>query len=69
MLDAHLAKHEWAALDRLTLADLSLASSFALAGPARLPIASYVNLRAWLERVQALPAWKATAPQLPPGRG
>jgi glutathione S-transferase len=62
VLDAHLAGKTWVAQDRLTLADFSIASSFALAGPARLPIASYANLGAWLGRVQELDAWKRTAP-------
>ena len=65
LLDAHLKDRTWVAQDRLTLADFSLASSFALAGPARLPIADYANLRAWLGRVQELDAWKRTAPSLP----
>lgn len=65
VLDAHLAGRTWIALDRLTLADYSLAAGFALAGPARLPIEPYAHLRAWLGRVQELPAWRATAPQLP----
>jgi glutathione S-transferase len=66
VLDAHLAGRTWVAQDRLTLADFSLASSFALAGPARLPIGSYANLQAWLGRVQELDAWKRTAPPAPP---
>jgi glutathione S-transferase len=66
VLDAHLAGKTWVAQDRLTLADFSLASSFALAGPARLPIADYANLRAWLGRMQELDAWKRTAPPAPP---
>ena len=66
VLDAHLAGKTWVAQDRLTLADFSLASSFALAGPARLPIADYTNLRAWLGRVQELDAWKRTAPPARP---
>jgi glutathione S-transferase len=56
------AGRTWVAQDRLTLADFSLAASFALAGPARLPIGDYANLRAWLGRVQELDAWKRTAP-------
>ncbi|RYZ36813.1 MAG: glutathione S-transferase family protein [Myxococcaceae bacterium] len=67
LLDAHLEGRTWVAQDRLTLADFSLASSFALAGPARLPIADFANLRAWLGRVQELEAWKRTAPSLPRG--
>jgi glutathione S-transferase len=66
VLDAHLAGKTWVAQDRLTLADFSLASSFALAGPARLPIGDYANLRVWLGRVQELDAWKRTAPPAPP---
>jgi glutathione S-transferase len=62
VLDAHLAGKTWVAQDRVTLADYSLAASFALAGPARLPIADYANLKAWLGRVQELDAWKRTAP-------
>ena len=65
ILDAHLAGKTWVSHDRVTLADLSLASSFALAGPARLPIAEYANLRAWLGRVQELDAWQRTAPPRP----
>jgi len=65
VLDAHLAGRTWVVQDRLTLADFSLAASFALAGPARLPIAGYANLRAWLGRVQELDAWQRTAPALP----
>ena len=67
LLDAHLKGRTWVAQERLTLADFSLAASFALAGPARLPIADYANLRAWLGRVQELEAWKRTAPTLPRG--
>ena len=33
------------------------ASTIALAGPARLPIAPYAHLRTWLERVQAQDAY------------
>jgi len=67
VLDAHLAGKTWVAQDRLTIADYSVAASFALAVPARLPIAGYANVRAWLARIQELDAWKATAPKLPPG--
>ncbi len=66
VLDAHLAGKTWVAHDRVTLADYSLAASFALAAPARLPIADYANLRAWLSRVQELDAWKRTTPPAPP---
>lgn len=60
VLDAHLATRTWVAQDRVTLADYSLAASFTAAVPARMPIQPYANLRAWLGRVQELPAWKQT---------
>lgn len=66
VLDAHLAGRAWVANGRLSLADFSLAAGFALAKPARLPLDPYPNIRAWLERVQALPAWKETTPAMPP---
>ena len=43
-----------------------LATGFALAGPARFPIAELAHLRAWLGRVAELPAWQRTQPTLPP---
>ncbi|NOK16151.1 glutathione S-transferase family protein [Corallococcus carmarthensis] len=66
VLDSHLAGRTWVTQERLTLADLSLAASFALAGPARLPLEGYANLWAWLGRVQELEAWQRTAPPMPP---
>ncbi|MGD0525377.1 MAG: glutathione S-transferase family protein [Polyangiaceae bacterium] len=66
ILDTHLAGKTWVAQDRLTLADFSLAAGFALAGPARMPMGDYANLRAWLGRVQELDAWQRTTPAPPP---
>lgn len=63
VLDSHLADHQWLAQNRLTLADFSVASSFAAAVPAKMPIQKYANIQAWLARVQELDAWKQTAPQ------
>ena len=61
ILDAHLANRTWVSPDRVTLADYSLAASFALAVPARLPIEPYVHLRSWLGRIAELDAWTQTA--------
>lgn len=68
ILDAQLAGKTWVTQDRLTLADLSLAAGFALAGPARFPLADAANVRAWLARVQDTAAWQRTAPPAPPPR-
>jgi glutathione S-transferase len=62
VLDTHLANKTWIAQDRLTLADFSVAAAFALAGPAKIPVASFANIRAWLARVKELDAWKRTDP-------
>lgn len=61
VLDAHLAGKDWVAQGRVTLADYSLAPSFAAAVPARMPIQGYPHLQAWLRRVQTLDAWRLTA--------
>jgi glutathione S-transferase len=66
VLDDALKGKTWLAQDRLTLADYSVAASFALAGPARFALEPYANLRAWLGRVQETDAWMKTAP--PPAR-
>lgn len=66
LLDAHLAGKTWLVGDRITLADFSIAASFALAGPARFPMADFNNVRAWMDRIRELDAWKRTDPQAPP---
>ena len=60
VLDAHLAGREWVAQDKLTLADIALATPLAAASTAKLPIEPYANLAKWLTRVQDLSAWKKT---------
>lgn len=61
VLDSHLNGRTWVTQDRVTLADYSIAASFAAAGPAQMPIQKYGNLMAWLGRVQELEAWRQTA--------
>ena len=64
VLDHHLEGREWLAQDRLTLADISVATPLMALESARLPImggSDHRHLRAWFSRVQDLPAWKATS--------
>jgi glutathione S-transferase len=61
VLDDHLARNEWIAQDRLTLADFAIASPLMHTAAAELPVAGYANLQAWFSRVQALEAWKKAA--------
>jgi glutathione S-transferase len=65
VLDDHLARREWIAGPSLTVADVAAGTSLMTAAAARAPIESFANVRAWFARVEALPAWKTTAP--PPG--
>lgn len=62
VLNDHLAGRQWVSGSALTLADYSLASGFALAVPAQMPLADYPHVRAWFERVSKLDAWTKTAP-------
>lgn len=62
VLDEHLAGKEWLAQDRLTLADLAVATPLMSLQVAKLPVTDRPHLLAWFDRVQALEAWKKTAP-------
>ena len=65
MLDAHLAKQKYMVGNTLTLADFSVVGSLLYAEQVQMPLGPYANVRAWLERVTALPCWRETAPQFP----
>ena len=62
MLDAHLAKRSFLVGDSLTLADIVVATPLDCIVPAKLPVEPYANIRRWLAGLEALPAWKKTAP-------
>lgn len=63
ILDAHLAGRQWLVDERLSLADFSIGAAFSYAAPARIPLEPYANIRAWLARLDELPAWRQTAPR------
>lgn len=62
MLDAHLAKQQYLVGRSVTLADFAVAASMIYAKEAEMPVGPYAHLRAWSERVTALPCWLETAP-------
>jgi glutathione S-transferase len=62
VLDAHLAQRQWIAQDKLTLADLAIASPLMHTAAAQLPVTGYENMQAWFARVQALDAWTRSGP-------
>jgi glutathione S-transferase len=65
MLDGYLAAQKYLVGDALTLADFAVAAPLFYAKQAEMPVGPYANLRAWFDRVAALPCWRETAPQLP----
>jgi len=65
MLDAHLAKRKYLVGDSLTVADFAGVAPLLYAQQTDMPLGGYANVRAWFERVTALPCWRETAPQMP----
>jgi glutathione S-transferase len=61
VLELHLEGREFVTCDRLTVADFSLCAYLLHAEGARLPLGPYPRIRAWRERVLALPAWSLAA--------
>jgi glutathione S-transferase len=57
VLDGHLASHDFAACDRLTIADFQLASMACEWRDAEMPLADYPNIARWLDRLMDIPAW------------
>lgn len=62
VLDAQLAGREHVTQNRLTLADYALAATLMSERWAGLNLEPFPNVRAWVDRVRALPAWRATEP-------
>jgi glutathione S-transferase len=68
VLDGQLQKTRYLTGDTLTVADLSLGSTFASADQAQFPLEPYRGIHRWLTEIKALPAWAETkAMQVPPG--
>mgnify|MGYP002778302540 FL=1 len=57
LIEAELDGHEWIAADRPTIADVALYSYIARAPEGNVDLADYVNVRAWLARIEALPGF------------
>jgi glutathione S-transferase len=60
-LDKHLTNREWISGEKLSLADLAIATPLMITVPAALPVPQFANLQAWFARVQQLDAWKKTS--------
>lgn len=61
ILDARLQKNDWLCGAKPTIADIAVAAPMHLHGEQKLPLAQHPHLTKWMvERVEKLPAWKAT---------
>jgi glutathione S-transferase len=62
ILQDNLSNRQFVVGDTPTLADFSLGSHLMYAEAARVPLAGYPAICKWYERLEALPAWQASAP-------
>lgn len=59
LMEAHLAKNDWLALDRPTIADIACMPYVALGHEGGLSLQPYPAIRAWIGRIKALPGFIA----------
>lgn len=57
LMDAHLGKHDWLALDRPTIADVACMPYVALGHEGGATLERHSAVRAWVDRVKALPGF------------
>lgn len=55
LIEAHLAGHQWLALERPTIADCAVFPYVALAPEGGVSLSDYPHIRQWMSRVKALP--------------
>ena len=59
LIDAHLARHEWLALGRPTIADCAVYPYLALAPEGGVDLKPFVHIGRWIQRIKALPGYRA----------
>lgn len=57
LMESHLAKNDWLALDRPTIADIACMPYMALSHEGGLSLEPYPAIRAWIRRIKALPGF------------
>lgn len=67
VLDTHMKARDWVAADRPTIADLSLCAYQFWPQQIGYDPSEYPAVKAWLERLQALPRWKRAEDIMPDG--
>jgi glutathione S-transferase len=62
VLEEGLKGKEWL-VDKLSLADFAVASTFPLRAPAQISLEKYPSVDAWIKRVEALASWQKALPK------
>jgi glutathione S-transferase len=62
VLEEGLKGKEWV-VDKLSLADFAVASTFPLREPSQISLAKYPSVEAWIKRVEALASWQKALPK------
>jgi glutathione S-transferase len=57
LMESHLARTNWLALDRVTIADIACMPYVALSHQGGAPVDGYPAVAAWVQRVKALPGF------------
>jgi glutathione S-transferase len=57
LMEAHLAKRDWLALGRPTIADIACMPYVALSHEGGVSLQPYPRVRAWIDRIKALPGF------------
>jgi glutathione S-transferase len=57
VIDAHLAEHQWLALDRPTIADCAVMPYIALSHEGGISLQPYPHITEWIRRIKALPGF------------
>jgi glutathione S-transferase len=55
IIDAHLTRNDWLALDRPTIADVACMPYIAIGHEGGVTLETYPAIKAWIERVKKLP--------------
>ncbi len=66
LLDRHLADKTFVLGPKLSLADFALGANLVYSGMAGIPLEPYPGIRAWYDRIAALPSWQEAIPEMVP---
>lgn len=64
VLDDHLSNTNFLVGNALTIADFAVASHLTYRVPAKVPLDDFSNILAWETRLNEIPAWRESAPEM-----